>query len=167
LVVVTKEYFDPSQIMDLKIDRVLYGDLRALQAGLEIYREKYSRLPTEAEGLSELITPQGDAQQAILRDLLQDPWGNNYVYRTTKSPPGYDVYSPGKNSIDEFGGGDDVISGSKKYSCEEYGVGCMDIPAEIEGAAVLTAFLSALYLFFRASALLIRNVWGWKRGGRQ
>jgi hypothetical protein len=167
LVVVTKEYFDPSQIVYRKIDRARYEDLKSFEAGLEIYREKYSRLPTETEGLSDLIAPQGDAQQVILRDLLQDPWGNNYVYRTTRSPPGYEVYSPGKNSIDEYGGGDDVISGPKEYSCQEYGVGCMDIPAEIEDAAVLTALLSALYLFFRGSALLASNIRAWIRAGWQ
>lgn len=49
-------------------------ELQQLEKSLQLHVQRTGRLPTEAEGLRELVT------SGALERLPQDPWGNEYGY---------------------------------------------------------------------------------------
>ena len=116
----------PPLIVDLKIDKVRLGQIPMLTRTLEAFRDDYGRLPTEQEGLSALLRPPGNESDPYFKkgQLPIDPWGGSYVYHPAEDGRHFSLYSPGRNGIDEHGGGDDVVNWDKTYTCEEYGVGC-------------------------------------------
>ena len=132
VVIVALEKLEPSMIVDLKVTGVQF-QARFLREAVLHYRTSFGALPTT---LDQLVS-----SDVIVR-LPKDSWGNRYIYRQTASQDGFVVYSPGIDTIDQNGGGDDVITGEKKYDCDIYGANCPLSP--IEWAKLLSTLLFAL-----------------------
>ncbi len=101
-------------IVDLKIDEAR-TDLGNLQSLIDIYRHDTGSLPSE---LSTLL------DKGFIGKLPADPWGTAYVFRLVASERGYVIYSAGRDTVDQRGAGDDIITGEKQYRCDVYGVNC-------------------------------------------
>ena len=162
--VVIKESVDPAKINDLKIDKVLYGDLPTLSLLLELFVHDHGAPPTEAEGLSALVCSQPNQTDCISR-LWPDQWSHPYAYRRIAKAPGYMVYSVGADGIDERGAGDDVVTWPKDYTCREYGVRCVHVVELLELPAMLLVTLSGLSLLLLARDGVIAKVRSWKVPG--
>ena len=85
------------------------------EVALDAFEIDLSRYPTTTEGLRALVErPTSDAddwqQPYLRRDVPQDPWGNDYVYRYPGqyNDQGYDLYSFGPDR--KLGGGDDITN---------------------------------------------------------
>ena len=90
-----------------------------LEVALDAFEIDISRYPTTAEGLRALVekpaSNSNEWQQAYLkRDIPQDPWGNDYVYRHPGqyNVNGYDLYSLGPDG--KLGGDDDITNWTEK-----------------------------------------------------
>jgi general secretion pathway protein G len=162
--VVIKECVDPMKMGDLKINKVLYADLPTLSLVLESFVHDHGEPPTEAEGLSALVCTQPNRTDCINR-LFPDPWLHPYAYRRIAKAPGYIVYSVGANGIDERGGGDDVVTWPKHYTCREYGVGCVHVVEWLEFPALLLVTLSGLFLLLLVRDGVVAKVRSWKGRG--
>ena len=84
-------------------DLKTYQDVTALSAALDMFAEDAGRYPDTETGLEALL-------KGYLDRIPKDAWQNNYRYYY---PPRYgnhelDLYSLGKNEIDDKGGGDDI-----------------------------------------------------------
>lgn len=83
--------------------------LENLAADIDLFRLDVGRLPTEQEGLLALVERPATAEQwngpyVKRRNMLNDPWGNPYVYRAPGSKGEYDLFSWGeKGKSDEAG----------------------------------------------------------------
>jgi len=84
-----------------------------LEVALDAFEIDLGRYPTTTEGLRALVVkPTSDSdgwQQAYLkREVPQDPWGTDYVYRYPGqyNENGYDLYSVGPDH--KLGGDDDI-----------------------------------------------------------
>jgi general secretion pathway protein G len=65
---------------------------------MEMYRLKFHRYPTTAEGTSVLVNPpRGDRFMDAVPD---DPWGEAYVFQSpgSQDPKGFDLYSKGPDN---------------------------------------------------------------------
>lgn len=155
--IVVKEIVDPSQIVDLKIDTVRYEDLPALTSALELFVHKHGKPPGDVEGLSALVCVQSSEMNCIPH-LHKDPWLHSYVYRRVAEPPGYMVYSIGAHGVDEHGGGDDIVTWPKHYTCREYGVGCIHIVGLLEFGAFALTILCGIFFVFLGGAKLAYGV---------
>lgn len=98
---------------DIKIN----ADIQAISSALDIYQVNAGRYPTTEQGLEALMVkpakaPVPDRWHSVLEEMPLDPWKQTYKYRYpgTKSKKSYDIYSIGKNGIDDQGadGSDDV-----------------------------------------------------------
>lgn len=152
-----KEIVDPMRIIDLKIDEVRFGQLPTLASVLELFVQKHGQPPGEREGLAALVCSQ-PAETNCIPHLGPDPWLHPYMYRLTTQSPGYMVYSVGANGIDERGGGDDIVTWPKQYSCREYGVGCPHIADKLEFGALGLAMLSGLFLLVLGGRIVVGKV---------
>lgn len=73
---------------------------------LDLYKVKFYRYPSSAEGLVALRTPpRGDP---LVKEIADDPWGVPYVYTSpgTEKREGFELYSKGRDS--QEGTGDDI-----------------------------------------------------------
>ena len=83
--------------------------LENLAANIDLFRLDVGRLPTEQEGLLALVERPSTAEQwngpyVKRRNMLNDPWGNPYVYRIPGTKGEYDLFSWGeKGKADEAG----------------------------------------------------------------
>lgn len=134
LALVGAEFASPLKIVDLKIDQDL-AMLKMMREMVDSDVLASGSLPSE-ETLSMLFVSESTSRGA---HFPKDTWGRAYIYRVISGSPGYIIYSAGRNGIDEQGGGDDITTGDKIYSCEEYGKGC---PREISYIVRLIALLS-------------------------
>ena len=160
---VVKEILAPIGPMDLRIDRVRYGHLPVLSYALESFIREHGRAPEESEGLAALVCARpGDAGHC-LSHLPKDPWSHPYVYRRIGRAPGYMVYSIGADGVDEGGGGDDIVTWAKEYSCSEYGVGCLHIGDRLELVAFWVAGLSGIFLLAHGVVILVAGARSWGR----
>lgn len=77
-----------------KAARLELGKLSEL---LDLYRMKFQRYPTTAEGLSALINPPEGAEPLLARsEVPRDPWGGEYLYIASDgSRPPYRLSSKG------------------------------------------------------------------------
>ena len=80
-----------------------------LQVGLDLFRLDVGRFPTEEEGLVALIEqPDGNDKwngpYIRKRDLLEDPWGQPFVYANPGQHGDVDIFSLGADNAE---GGDD------------------------------------------------------------
>lgn len=86
--------------------RAALTDIKAIETALELYELDVGRFPTEAEGLSALVTDPGvdnwGGPYLKTKSIPKDPWGKEYVY----DPNGergmfYDLFSTGKDGTEE------------------------------------------------------------------
>jgi hypothetical protein len=83
-----------------------HADVENLANGINFFAKQHGSLPTEAQGLESLTL----GPSKVIDHLPQDPWGRPYVYRRLSAPPGFIVYSVGRNGVDERGAGDDIAA---------------------------------------------------------
>ncbi|OWU84958.1 hypothetical protein ATO6_10155 [Oceanicola sp. 22II-s10i] len=91
---------------------VAQTDLRSISGALELYYLDNRTYPTTAQGLAALVdrpasapVPQNWAAGGYLDTLPQDPWGNEYIYRSPGQGGAFDLVSLG---ADGRPGGDGV-----------------------------------------------------------
>jgi hypothetical protein len=161
--VVVKEVLDPMRLVDLKIDKVRYGDLPVLSYALELFVREHGWPPDEREGLAALVCSAPSDEGHCIIHLSNDPWSHPYVYRRIGRAPGYMVYSIGADGVDEGGGGDDIVTRAKEYSCSEYGVGCLHIGDRLELVAFWVAGLSGVFLLAHGVVILVVGARSWGR----
>ncbi|HEY3320915.1 MAG TPA: type II secretion system major pseudopilin GspG [Planctomycetota bacterium] len=93
-------------------------DIANLGTSLDTFEVDTGRYPTSDEGLRALMEPPGNAKDwkgpYLKRMVLNDPWGNAYVYRCPGShnASSYDLYSFGPDG--QEGGGDDIDNWSTR-----------------------------------------------------
>ena len=69
-----------------------------LHQALDLFRVKYGRYPTEAEGL-QILTERLHGRKPIMERIPVDPWNHPYVYKHTAE--GITVRSPGLDAPDD------------------------------------------------------------------
>ncbi|MFZ5962163.1 type II secretion system major pseudopilin GspG [Thalassococcus sp. BH17M4-6] len=91
---------------------VAESDLRSIASALELYRLDNRTYPTTAQGLAALVSapsappvPENWAADGYLGAMPQDPWGNDYIYRSPGQTGAFDLVSLG---ADGRPGGDGV-----------------------------------------------------------
>jgi len=95
------------------VERMRHGDLVTLSSSIERYKDDLRRYPSSLD----------DLLNGYVRYIPKDSWGSGYVYKP--SGDAYDLYSIGKNIIDDGGLQDDIaLSRSSGYLCEFYEIGC-------------------------------------------
>ncbi|WP_407492954.1 type II secretion system major pseudopilin GspG [Pseudooceanicola sp. MF1-13] len=79
-------------------------DLRTITSALELYKLDNRTYPTTSQGLSALVeqpssapVPTNWASDGYLDTVPQDPWGNDYVYRSPGQTGAFDLVSLGAN----------------------------------------------------------------------
>lgn len=93
-------------------------DIANLGTALDTFEVDTGRCPTSDEGLKALMEPPGNAKDwkgpYLKRLVLNDPWGNPYVYRCPgqHNASGYDLYSFGPDG--QEGGSDDIDNWSQR-----------------------------------------------------
>ena len=90
--------------------------IEELGAGLDLYHLEVGRYPTTDEGLIALVEQPTGASQwngpyLKKKRIPEDPWGNEYHYRSPGEQGMYDLYSFGNDNM-EGGEGDnaDIVS---------------------------------------------------------
>lgn len=95
-------------------------DIKALDNALDMYKLDNHRFPTTEQGLDALVNkptsspePKSYRKDGYIKDLPQDPWGNDYMYINpgAHNSSRYDLYSLGPDGED---GTDDDIGNWKK-----------------------------------------------------
>lgn len=90
------------------------ADISALETALDTFEVDTGRYPTTQEGLVALSSPPAGLSTwrgpYLKRSVVQDPWGNPYVYRHPgqRNTDGYDLYSAGPNG--QEGDSDDIVN---------------------------------------------------------
>ncbi len=148
----------PWELVNYRTDQARYGDIPSIKTSLAVFRIRHGRFPNKEEGLKALFEKPHDSLhkwQQIMREIPEDPWGNDYVYKINdKAADGFVVYSYGPNSLDDSGGHDDVVSWDKEYSCElnyecptlcDHLLSILILMAPISWLVVFGAFLFSLY----------------------
>jgi len=76
-------------------------DLGQIGSSIDLFRMKYGRYPTSAEGLSVLVEPPNGGESLLTNDdIPEDPWGQVYVYvRRTGGKPPYTLSSKGPDGV--------------------------------------------------------------------
>lgn len=93
-------------------------DVANLGTALDAFEVDTGRYPTSDEGLKALMEAPGNAKDwkgpYLKRPVLNDPWGNPYIYRSPGShnASGYDLYSYGPDG--QEGGTDDIDNWSQR-----------------------------------------------------
>ncbi|MGN1357076.1 MAG: type II secretion system major pseudopilin GspG [Succinivibrionaceae bacterium] len=99
-------------------------NIKNFQDSLELYRLDNHYYPTTEQGLDALVSkptispvPKNYNENGYIRELPQDPWGNDYIYLNpgNHNPRSYDIYSAGPDG--ESDTEDDV--GNWKGNSEE------------------------------------------------
>ncbi|MBK8012369.1 MAG: type II secretion system major pseudopilin GspG [Deltaproteobacteria bacterium] len=72
--------------------------IKKFSEALDLYRIKYGRYPTTAEGLQMLEKPPGN-KPGLIESIPKDPWNNDYLYISPgqRNPAKYDLQSKGKD----------------------------------------------------------------------
>ena len=95
-------------------------DIKSLDNALDMYKLDNNKYPTTEQGLDALVNkptsspePKNYRKDGYIKELLQDPWGNDYVYVKpgVHNSSRYDLYSYGPDGED---GTDDDIGNWKK-----------------------------------------------------
>ena len=89
------------------------------EVALDTFQIDVGRFPTTAEGLRALVekpasNAEGWLEAYLKRDIPNDPWGNEYVYRYPGqyNQEGYDLSSFGPDG--KQGGDDDIVNWSEE-----------------------------------------------------
>ncbi len=77
--------------------------IRNLASALDLYRLDVGRYPSEQEGLAALVERPGSAERwngpyARRRDMLVDPWGRLYRYRSPGQHGDMDLFTYGNDN---------------------------------------------------------------------
>lgn len=141
-------------------------DIKAIELGVQLFRNDNGRLPTEAEGLMFLLEKPASANmenwRPILDRLPDDPWGNEYLYRVTpNSGKEFEIYSIGPNGIDDGKIYDDVFLDKKGYDCELYN----DCRSLIHNFSFVLLCASVLMVAYLLMVGLYASISGWKSSG--
>jgi general secretion pathway protein G len=127
-------------VTDLRITKA-FSDLEMFGQALSQYQERTGSYPNQSQGLQALVG-------VSLSQLPRDPWGRQYIYVYSASGHAVEVYSVGLDGKDQHGGGDDITGPHKKYSCEQYGVGCSWKPMEVLAIGAFVVACASLALGF-------------------
>lgn len=77
-----------------------------LGKALALYNRDFGRYPSSDQGLENLV---GYEKRYVRYLIDSDLWGNSFIYlETPKADTPFDLYSIGKNQINERGSGDDI-----------------------------------------------------------
>jgi len=133
-------------------------EIQTLRWALESFRGDYGRFPSDQEGLDALPHPPDEDHGPYIKKRVppKDPWDRAYIYRSSPTGDRFTLYSSGRNGVDEQGEGDDIVSGQKKYACEEYGVGCPCDSTRV--VAVIGSLFLGVGLAFYGIGLLVRRL---------
>lgn len=110
--------------------------LSSIEGGIDLFRLERGSLPPSLSAL----------EPEYIRKLPDDGWGNAFVYRVFPGNTGYLLYSRGRNGIDESGGGDDITTEWKKFTCEQYEEVCWTPGLVIWTTSLAAGLLSVLTL---------------------
>ncbi|MEE2902821.1 MAG: type II secretion system major pseudopilin GspG [Myxococcota bacterium] len=68
--------------------------------GLELYRVKFNRYPSSAEGLNALTNPP-KGRKPIMEKIPKDPWDNDYIYVSPgqQNTSKFDLQSKGPDAV--------------------------------------------------------------------
>ncbi len=74
--------------------------LKNISDALELYKIKFSRYPTTAEGLAALAKPP-EGKKPVMENVPKDPWGNEYIFVCPgqKNPSKFDLQSKGPDGV--------------------------------------------------------------------
>jgi hypothetical protein len=147
--------------VDLEINQVR-AQIANTSDALGAYRSASGNFPAGEAGLAALLQPTVGGPYLLRMPI--DSWGNALVYRRSSQGDAFSLYSRGRNGLDEQGGGDDIVSGTKTYSCEEYGVGCHRTCSWVQRASIVATLLSAGVLLLWIAGAIAR--WGWGQVSR-
>jgi hypothetical protein len=150
----------PPAIVDLKLNEVRFGDLPVLSKALEFYTKVHGEPPTDAQGLTVLAQSFGQEKPSILSRIPKDPWIHDYVYRRIPYGKGYEIYSKGRNGLDEHGAGDDITEATKAYNCAEYGL-CWNWFVFLQKLTLMVTAISGIVLLVLVVA---PTIWRKARG---
>lgn len=100
---------------------VAQGDIKAISAALEMYRLDNGSYPSTQQGLAALVArptgnpvPRNWNKDGYLKQLPNDPWGNEYLYLSPGQHGAFDLYSLGADAKQGGEGVDaDINSWSK------------------------------------------------------
>lgn len=86
--------------------------IEEFSTALDLYHLDMGRYPTTQDGLDALISKPGNARfwngpYLKKKVIREDPWGNEYIYRSPGEHGDYDLYSLGADNR-EGGTGDDA-----------------------------------------------------------
>ncbi len=94
--------------------RQVEADIKAYESALQMYKLNAGHYPTTTQGLAALkdkpaSTPVPRRWTQIMKDLVKDPWGNDYGYKYpgSKNANEFEIISKGRDGIE---GNDDDIS---------------------------------------------------------
>lgn len=98
---------------------VAQTDIRAIGSALELYRLDNQTYPTTSQGLAALSErptsppePRNWVAGGYLNAVPQDPWGNDYLYRSPGEAAGFDLVSLGSDGQPGGDGtGADIVHG--------------------------------------------------------
>lgn len=114
----------------------VYGELLSIEAAINVYRLETGSLPQSLKVL----------ESRYLQKPPFDRWGHALVYRVLPENGSYILYSLGRNGVDESGGGDDITTEWKKFTCEQYAELCWTSGQVIWLTSLVTGLLSAFSL---------------------
>ncbi len=88
-----------NQLEDAKIDTARV-QLKNISDALELYKVKFNKYPSTAEGLNALASPPG-GKKPLLEAVPKDPFGNEYLFISpgTRNPSKFDVSSKGPDGV--------------------------------------------------------------------
>lgn len=91
------------------------ADIELIRRSLEIFEIDNGSLPSTEEGLGKLLDKNYEEIESYIKRIPIDPWGNEYLYYQPAklSAKKYDLYSTGKNGVDDKGMIDDISNWRK------------------------------------------------------
>jgi general secretion pathway protein G len=84
---------------DAKID-TCKTQIKNIQDALELYKIKFGRYPSTAEGLASLEKPP-EGKKPVMESVPKDPWQNDFIYVAPgqHSPAKFDLSSKGPDGV--------------------------------------------------------------------
>lgn len=127
-------------------------DIELFSIYLENFRKDIGRYPSQQEGLDALFFRRVDIKNwngpYINKRIPLDPWGNKYryVYPSKYGNKNYDIYSIGKNRIDNFGNVDDITNW-KETDFSYYYKGVFGVKAKYFAFFLVPAAIAIAFVF--------------------
>jgi len=100
-----------NQLGEARIDTAKV-QIKNIGDALELYKVKFNKYPTTAEGLDALVSPP-EGRQPLMETIPSDPFGQDYlyVYPGTHNQSKFDLYSKGPDGTADT---DDDITNWKR-----------------------------------------------------